>query len=133
MCREAPAHGRAAHIIRSVSAVASTSLRLVKVVHTIVWTFFAACIFAIPICAWTQRTAAAFALIGIVFVEVLVLVVNRWRCPLTGIAARYTDDRRDNFDIYLPVWLARYNKIVFGLLYLIGIVVAVGARCHTSW
>jgi hypothetical protein len=29
------------------------------------------------------------------------------RCPLTGIAARYTDDRRDNFDIYLPPWLAR--------------------------
>jgi hypothetical protein len=23
-------------------------------------------------------------------------------------------DRADNFDIYLPVWLARHNKVIFG-------------------
>ena len=33
------------------------------------------------------------------------LVVNRWRCPLTSAAERYTTDRRANFDIYLPEWL----------------------------
>jgi hypothetical protein len=43
-------------------------------------------------------------------IEVAVLVLNRMRCPLTGIAARFTEDRRANFDIYLPLWLARYNK-----------------------
>jgi len=50
-----------------------------------------------------------------------VLALNRWRCPLTGIAARYTDNRRDNFDIYLPLWLARYNKHIFGLLFAAGL------------
>ena len=45
-------------------------------------------------------------------------------CPLTSIAARYTDDRRANFDIYLPEWLARHNKAVFGALYVAGILVA---------
>ena len=40
---------------------------------------------------------------------------------MTGVAARYTNDRRDNFDIYLPLWLARYNKQIFGALYLAGI------------
>jgi len=59
----------------------------------------------------------------VVFVEVLVLVFNRMRCPLTGVAARYTDDRRDNFDIYLPEWVARHNKTIFGTLYVAGIVV----------
>ena len=39
--------------------------------------------------------------------------------PLTDIAARHTADRRANFDIYLPLWLAR-SKHVFGTLYLIG-------------
>jgi hypothetical protein len=43
------------------------------------------------------------------------------RCPLTGVAARYTDDRRDNFDIYLPLWLARYNKLIFGSLFAAGL------------
>jgi hypothetical protein len=36
---------------------------------------------------------------------------------LTNWAARFTDDRADNFDIYLPNWLARYNKVIFGTLF----------------
>ena len=52
----------------------------------------------------------------------VVLALNRWRCPLTPIAARYTDDRRANFDIYLPEWLARHNTEIFGSLYLAGVV-----------
>jgi hypothetical protein len=50
-----------------------------------------------------------------------VLVVNGFRCPLTDVAARYTDDRRDNFDIYLPLLIARYNKQIFGTLFVAGI------------
>jgi hypothetical protein len=64
-----------------------------------------------------------------VFVEVLVLVFNRWRCPLTPIAARYTADRRDNFDIYLPEWLARHNKLIFGLLYSVGLLYTFARWC----
>jgi hypothetical protein len=101
------------------------SLRTIKLVHTVAWAFFAGCIFAIPIYAWMRRTGVASVLIAIVLFEVLVLAVNRWRCPLTGVAARYTEDRRDNFDIYLPLWLARNNKIIFGLLYLFGILVTI--------
>jgi len=33
---------------------------------------------------------------------------------------RYTDDRSDNFDIFLPLWLARNNKLIFGLLFISG-------------
>ncbi|MBZ5590023.1 MAG: hypothetical protein LAO05_15825 [Acidobacteriia bacterium] len=100
----------------------TNSLRMIKLVHTLVWVFFAGSIFAIPVFAALGQYKAALVFIGTVFVEVLVLVVNGMRCPLTGIAARYTDDRRDNFDIYLPEWLARHNKTVFGLLYVLGIV-----------
>ncbi len=45
------------------------------------------------------------------------------RCPLTDVAARYTEDRRDNFDIYLPEFLARHNKLIFGVLYVAGLLV----------
>ena len=64
---------------------------------------------------------AAGVLIAVVLIEVLVLLSNRFRCPLTDVAARYTDDRRDNFDIYLPLWLARYNKHIFGTLFVAGV------------
>lgn len=96
------------------------ALRAVKVLHTLVWAVFAGCIVAIPALGAAGRFGLAFALVAVVAGEVVVLAVNRWQCPLTGIAARYTSDRRDNFDIYLPLWLARHNKSLFGALYVAG-------------
>ena len=87
-----------------------------------VWAFFVAAIVAIPIAAWYGRFDLFAAFTVLVLAEVAVLVFNRLRCPLTGIAARFTEDRRENFDIYLPLWLARYNKQIFGTLFFAGIV-----------
>jgi hypothetical protein len=100
---------------------ATSRLRLIKLVHTLAWGFFAGCILALPIAAWRHRFLVAAILIAVILVEIAVLVANRFRCPLTDVAARYTDDRQDNFDIYLPLWLARYNKQIFGTLYVTGI------------
>jgi len=100
------------------------ALVAVKVVHTIAWAFFAGCILAIPVVSWRGNHPAAAWLTIIVLFEVAILVVNGWRCPLTSLAARYTDDRRDNFDIYLPEWLAKHNKLIFGVIFCIGIVFA---------
>lgn len=100
-------------------------LRAIRLLHTIVWAGFAGCIAAIPVLTLQGRFRLAALLALIVLGEVIVLAINRWRCPLTPIAARYTDDRRANFDIYLPEWLARYNKEIFGPLYLAGVVLLV--------
>ena len=102
------------------------SLRRVKVAHTVIWAIFAGCIVAIPGLAWLGHDRVAVVLILVVLVEVLVLIANGWQCPLTTVAARYTTDRRDNFDIYLPQWLARYNKVIFGSIYLLGVAVTFG-------
>jgi polyferredoxin len=99
----------------------ANALRTVKLIHTIIWAIFASCIFAIPVFAILGKYFLAALLGLIVLVEVLVLVFNRWSCPLTPIAARYTSDRRANFDIYLPEWVARYNKTIFGVAYLAGL------------
>jgi hypothetical protein len=103
-------------------AAAGLSLRAIKLAHTLVWAFFAGCIVALPVFAWKREFQGAFTLMALVGVEVLVLLANGMRCPMTGVAARYTEDRRDNFDIYLPLWIARYNKQVFGTLYVAGVV-----------
>ena len=97
------------------------SLRAIKITHTIAWAFFAGCILAIPVYAWRGELVTAGVLIVIVFVEVFIIAFNHWHCPLTGVAARYTDERQDNFDIYLPLWLARYNKQIFGSIFLVGL------------
>lgn len=94
----------------------------IKTIHSVAWAFFAGCILAIAPFAWFGRFGVAATLIAVTLVEVLILLLNGWSCPLTAIAARYTPDRRDNFDIYLPEWLARHNKRIFGILYVGGII-----------
>ena len=101
--------------------MANRRLLAIKLLHAAVWAFFAACIVAIPILAWREQLLFAAALVIVVFAEVLVLMFNGWHCPLTPVAARYTEDRADNFDIFLPEWLARYNKEIFGGLYVAGV------------
>ena len=101
-------------------------LRTIKTVHTIVWAFFVVSIIAVPISAWGRHFDYTLGFAGIVFVEVVVLLFNGLRCPLTAIAARYTSDRRANFDIYLPEWVARYNKELFGTLFVLGLLFALG-------
>ncbi len=96
----------------------------IKLLHTVVWVLFVACILGIFVGARQGRFDLVVILAAVVLGEVLVLVINRMRCPLTGVAARYTSARADNFDIYLPLWLARHNKTIFGTLYAAGIVYA---------
>jgi hypothetical protein len=86
-----------------------------------------ACIVAIYVFSSTGSFGWALAMIAIVLAEVVVLLMNGMRCPLTPIAARFTDDRRPNFDIYLPQWLARLNKEIFGTLFIGGVIYALSS------
>lgn len=92
-------------------------LSFIKLLHTAVWLFFVGCIVCIPVVSARRNFLWAEALAAIVLVECVVLALNHGRCPLTDLASRYTDDRHANFDIYLPEWLARHNKPLFGALF----------------
>jgi hypothetical protein len=102
----------------------TAALRAIKLIHTLVLAFFAGCIFAIPVFAWHGRFDSVLLAADLIAVETVILIVNGWRCPLTGVTARYTDARRDIFDIYLPLWLARHNKLIFGWLFTAGLLLA---------
>jgi hypothetical protein len=102
------------------------ALIAIKIAHTAVWAFFAGCILAIPVAGFRSRFDWAAGLTVLVLVECAVLGMNRGRCPLTDLASRYTDERKDNFDIYLPLWLARHNKAVFGTLFIAGSLFTLG-------
>ena len=39
---------------------------------------------------------------------------------LTDVAAKHTEQRTSNFDICLPLWVARNNKTIFGTLFIAG-------------
>ena len=99
---------------------APSRLIAIKVAHTLVWALMAACVMGIPAVALRGRFGWAFALTGIILGECVVLALNKGKCPLTDWAAHFTEDRAENFDIYLPDWLARYNKTIFGTLFVVG-------------
>jgi hypothetical protein len=101
-------------------------LTLIKLLHTVLWAFFAGCIVVLPLAGLKRRFDWALALTAIVLLEYVILLANRGRCPLTGMAAKFTGDRPDNFDIYLPIWLARNNKTIFGFLFLAGELIVFG-------
>ena len=66
-------------------------------------------------------SAFSWFAVGLVVLEGLILLVYKGSCPLTVIARRYSDSTKDNFDIFLPEWLARYNKQIFTSLFLLGL------------
>lgn len=98
----------------------ASALVKIKALHTGVWIFFVACIAGIPVAAAMREFGWASVFSGLVLLECAVLVLNRWRCPLTDLAARHTANRAANFDIYLPETVARHNKVIFGALFLLG-------------
>jgi len=106
----------------------SRNLFLVKLLHTVIWAFFVAVIFYVLYCGLADEISGYTGIaIGLVIAEGLVLWLFRGYCPLTLIARKYSDSDKDNLDIFLPNWLARYNKLIFSSLYVLGLML-VGYR-----
>lgn len=97
-------------------------LILVKLLHTLIWLIFVGLIFYILYSGLAdQITIFTWIAIGVIIMEGLVLLMFKMFCPLTLIARKYSDSTADNFDIYLPEIIARYNKHIFTTIYLIGL------------
>lgn len=57
--------------------------------------------------------------IALILLEGIVLLIFRKMCPLTILARKYSDSTKNNFDIYLPDWLAKHNKMIYTTLFII--------------
>lgn len=98
-------------------------LQAVKLVHTLIWVFFVTVIFYVVYCGIVDDVnPLTWVAVGLVVLEGLVLLVFKMFCPLTLMARKYSDSEKDNFDIYLPNWLAKYNKQIFTTIFVIGLV-----------
>lgn len=104
----------------------SKKLQFIKLIHTIIWAFFVIVIFYILFASiFDKINIYTFIAIGLVVIEGLILLLFGWRCPLTVVAGKYTDDHDIGFDIFLPKWIAKNNKAIFGALFGIGTVIAI--------
>ncbi len=102
----------------------SQKLLAIKFAHTLIWLFFVIVIFYILYSGISNKiNSYTWIAIGLVIAEGIVLIIFKMFCPLTLIARKYSNSNKDNFDIFLPNWLARYNKIIFTTIYLIGVMI----------
>lgn len=103
-------------------------LTFIKLTHTAIWIAFVTIIVYILYCGLADDiTAYTGIAVGLVILEGLVLLLFRGSCPLTLMARQYSASQKNNFDIFLPEWLALYNKLIFSGLYVVGLIL-VGYR-----
>src|SRR4051812_42020194 len=99
---------------------AQQKLIWIKLLHTIVWIFFNVVLFYLAYAVVVNKIDARVWMgIGIIVVEGIVLLSFNKMCPLTIVARRYSDSTKDNFDIYLPNWLAKYNKVIYSAIFIL--------------
>jgi hypothetical protein len=99
-------------------------LIIIKTLHTIIWLFFNVVIFYLLYAVIINKIDKwVWICVVLVLLETLTLLAFKWFCPLTVWARRYSDSTKNNFDIYLPEWLAKYNKMIYGGIFILSIVI----------
>ena len=89
-------------------------LILIKTIHTAIWVFFNVVIFYMLYAVIVNKIDKWLWIgFGLIVLEGLILLAFRFSCPLTVIARKYSSSTKENFDIYLPNWLARHNKLIY--------------------
>jgi hypothetical protein len=104
----------------------SRKLFYVKLTHTVIWLFYVVIIFYILYAGILNKVNLfTWVAIGLVVLEGIILILFKWKCPLTVLGAKYTEDQEVGFDIYLPQWLAKHNKAIFTTIFGIGVIIVV--------
>lgn len=99
-------------------------LLTIKIIHTIIWLFFNVVIFYLLYAVIVNKIDKwVWICMGLVVMEGIVLVLFNMFCPLTVIARKYSDSIKDNFDIFLPNWLAKYNKLIYTSIFGVAIII----------
>ena len=98
----------------------------IKFLHTLIWALFVLVIGYTLYAGLVDEIGVGVVIaIGAVVIEGVVLLLNNGSSPLTSVAARYTDKIDDSFDIFLPNWLAKHNKIIFGSIWWLSVALVV--------
>lgn len=102
----------------------ASKLMWIKILHTIIWLGFNIVIGYMLYAVISDKVDRwVWTGLGLFIFEGLILLAFRWNCPLTIIARKYSSSTKDNFDICLPNWLARYTKTIYSIL--LGIVIII--------
>ena len=95
----------------------ASKLIAIKIIHTAIWVFFNIVIFYFLYAVLVNKIDVwVWICLGFVLCEAITLLIFKNVCPVTIIARKYTDSNKANFDIYLPNWLAKHNKLIYSII-----------------
>ncbi|MEK7224452.1 MAG: hypothetical protein AAB221_02070 [Bacteroidota bacterium] len=95
----------------------NSKLVIIKLIHTLIWVFFNVVIFYLLYAVLTDTIDKwVWICLGLILLETITLIIFKRVCPVTLVARRYSGSARHNFDIYLPEWLAKYNKQIYTII-----------------
>lgn len=99
-------------------------LQVIKLLHTLIWAFFNVVIFYLLYAAVVNKIDKwVWICIGLVLTEGLVLLLFKAVCPVTLLARKYSASTQPNFDIFLPIWLARHNKLIYTSIFILALII----------
>lgn len=99
-------------------------LQLIKILHTLIWIFFNVVIFYMLYAVVANKIDKwLWICYRLIIFEGITLAIFRLYCPLTIWARKYSESGKSNFDIYLPEWLAKYNKLIYSSI--VGIITVI--------
>lgn len=106
-----------------MNTISMSKLTIIKIIHSIIWLFFNTLFFYMVYAVIVNKIDKYVWIgIGLFSLEIMVLFLFKMQCPLTLIARRYSNSTKDNFDIYLPNWLAKNNKLIYITFFIIIII-----------
>lgn len=104
----------------------TSKLITIKIIYTTIWVFFNIVIFySLYAVLMNKIDMRMWICLGLILCEAITLLIFKNVCPVTLVARRYTNSNKANFDIYLPNWLAKYNKLIYSVIVAIIIVILV--------
>ena len=103
-----------------------SNLITIKIIHTIIWIFFNVVLFYMAYAVIINKIDKLVWIgVALILVEGIVLLMFRKMCPLTLLARKYSVSTKANFDIFLPNWLAKNNKLIYTIIFILIICVLI--------
>lgn len=90
----------------------------IKLIHSILFFLIGICTIYVFFAAALDRiTTLTWIAFGVAVIELLALMLNEWRCPLTDLAENQGAEVGSVADLFLPKWLSDHLFTIFGIVF----------------
>ncbi|SPF42549.1 conserved membrane hypothetical protein [Candidatus Desulfosporosinus infrequens] len=104
----------------------ASKLLALKIVHTTIWVFYVSILVYMYYLVFLNKIDYTFWIaVFSVCLEATIVLIFGWKCPLTVYMERYVEKNEVCSDIFLPQWLAKYNKNGYSILFFLCLILAI--------